>query len=217
MKVIGVSGSPIPNSNTDRAVQAALKATGVDSEFVKLADYSVAPCRACLGCLRTNRCVMNDDGVMLAEKVKQADALIVGGYTSYSSLDARTKAFLERLYPLRHVHGFMRGKPGAAIITTCMPAGDTALPPAGEMGANAVMFYMAEEGMNFAGSVKIMGNPPCIKCGRGDTCEMSGVKMLYGETATVASVGVNTFECQPDAIAAVRDLGEKIGKMLAGK
>jgi len=145
MKVIGVSGSPIPNSNTDRAVQAALKATGMDSEFVKLADYLVAPCRGCLGCLKTNRCVIDDDGVMLAEKVKQADALIVGGYTSYSSLDARTKAFLERLYPLRHVHGFMRGKPGAAIITTCMPAGDTSLPPAGEMGANAVMFYMAAE------------------------------------------------------------------------
>jgi multimeric flavodoxin WrbA len=51
---------------------------------------------------------------MLAEKAKQANALIIGGFTPYSSLDSRTKAFIERLYPLRHIHGFMRGKPGAA-------------------------------------------------------------------------------------------------------
>ena len=54
MKVLGVSGSPIPNSNTDRAVKA-----------------------------------------VLAEKAKTADALVVGGYTPYSSLDAPTKAFQE--------------------------------------------------------------------------------------------------------------------------
>jgi hypothetical protein len=31
MKVMGISGSPIPNSNTDRAVKAVLDATGLVS------------------------------------------------------------------------------------------------------------------------------------------------------------------------------------------
>ena len=34
MKVLGVSGSPIKNSNTDRALQAVLDATGCETEFV---------------------------------------------------------------------------------------------------------------------------------------------------------------------------------------
>ena len=114
MKVLGVSGSPIKNSNTDRALEAALGATGLETEFVKLKDYTVAPCQACLGCVKTNCCVIEDDGRLLAEKAKAADALIVAGFTPYSSLDSRTKAFLERLYPLRHTHGFMAGKPGGA-------------------------------------------------------------------------------------------------------
>jgi multimeric flavodoxin WrbA len=44
MKVSGVSDSPIKNSNTDRALRAVLDATGYETEFIKLADYTVEPC-----------------------------------------------------------------------------------------------------------------------------------------------------------------------------
>jgi len=71
MKVLGVSGSPVPNSNTDRALRAVLDATGVDTEFIKLSDLTVAPCRACLRCVDTNRCVIDDDGVALAGKARK--------------------------------------------------------------------------------------------------------------------------------------------------
>ena len=131
MKVLGVSGSPIANSNTDRAVKMALEATGLDSEFIKLKDYTIAPCNACLGCVKINRCVnTQDDGIVLAEKAKEADALIIGCYTPYSSIDARTKAFLERLYTLCHIHGLMRNKPGGAIVTCAISAEHKVLPPA---------------------------------------------------------------------------------------
>ncbi|MBI5307200.1 MAG: flavodoxin family protein [Planctomycetes bacterium] len=215
MKVLGISGSPIYNSNTDRALKASLEATGLETEFVKLVEYKITPCRACIGCVNTNRCVnTQDDGIMLAEKAKEADALIIACYTPYSSIDALTKAFMERLYPLRHKHGFMAGKPGGAIVTCAVPAANKTLPPAGDMGVNAVMFYMMEEGMNFVGSVKILGNVPCIKCGYGNECKTSGIRMIFGNEATVQSVGVNTFEEQPDALEASRKLGEKIADAL---
>ena len=214
MKVLGVSGSPIKNSNTDRAVQAVLEATGLDSEFIKLSDYEVAPCRASLRCVKANRCSIEDDGIMMAEKAKEADALVVGGFTPYSTLDARTKAFLERLYPLRHQHGYMAGKPGAAVIASCIHDSTEALPPAGDMGINAIQFYMMEEGMEFLGAVKVSGNVPCIRCGRGDECKMSGIKMIYGPDATVESVGGNRFEDQPAAVAASEDIGRKIADAL---
>jgi len=214
MKVLGVSGSPIKNSNTDRALQAALDATGLETEFIKLSDYTVAPCLACLGCVETNRCVIEDDGIMLAEKAKEADALIIAGYTPYSSLDARTKAFIERLYPLRHQHAYMRGKPGGAIVTCAVPPGSERLPPACDFGANAIKFYMMEEGMKFMGEVRVLGNVPCIKCGHGDECPASGVKMMFGPEATVDSVAINCFEDQGEAVAIAKALGEAIAKQL---
>lgn len=214
MKVLGVSGSPIKNSNTDKALRAVLDATGLETEFIKLMDYTVAPCKACLGCVKTNRCVIEDDGILLAEKAREANALVVAGFTPYSTLDARTKAFLERLYPLRHNHGFMAGKPGAAVITSAVPEGNKELPPAAEMGVNAVMFYMMEEGMQFVGVLKIQGNVPCVRCGFGDECKMSGIKMMYGPTATVDSVDIKDFDSQPRSLDSARELGRKLAEAL---
>ncbi len=51
-------------------------------------------------------------------KLSSSDALIVAGFTPYSTLDSRTKAYLERLYPLRHRHGLISGIPGGAIVTS---------------------------------------------------------------------------------------------------
>jgi hypothetical protein len=62
MKVLGVSGSPIKNSNTDRALKAALDVTGME-----------------------NGVHQKDDGIMLAEKAKEADAMIVAVYTPFVS------------------------------------------------------------------------------------------------------------------------------------
>jgi len=76
---------------------------------------------------------------------------------------------------------------------------------------------MMEEGMDFIGSVQVMGNVPCIKCGNGDECQMSGIKMLYGPEASVASVGVNIFEDQPEAIEAAIKLGNDIAQSLTSK
>jgi len=92
--------------------------------------------------VQTNRCInTKDDGIVLAEKAKDADALIIGYYTPYSSIDSRTKAFLERLYPLRHVHGFMRNKPGGAIVTCAVSAEHKGLPPACDIAINAIKAF----------------------------------------------------------------------------
>jgi len=217
MKILGVSGSPIENSNTNRALKLALDSSGLETEFIKLKDYTISPCQACLGCIKTNRCVIKDDGILLAEKAKEADALIIAGFTPYSSLDARTKAFIERLYQLRHTYGYMAGKPGGAIITCAVPPDNEMLPPACDFGVDAIKFYMMEEGMEFVGAVKVMGNVPCIKCGHGDECKMSAVKMLYGPDVSVLSAGVATFEKQPEAVEAAIKLGNDIADKLKSK
>ncbi|MHA2227161.1 MAG: hypothetical protein ACXAC8_18235 [Candidatus Hodarchaeales archaeon] len=54
IKILGVSGSPIPNSNTDRAVKGVLEFSGIESEFVKLSEIDVKPCKACKRCVNDN-------------------------------------------------------------------------------------------------------------------------------------------------------------------
>ncbi len=217
IKILGVSGSPIKNSNTDRALQIALEATGQKTEFIKLSDYTVGPCDACLGCINTNKCVIkDDDGIMLAEKAYKANALIIAGWTPYSSIDSRTKAFMERLYPLRHRHGLMAGKPGAAIVTSAIPPGHEGMPPAGDLGLGAIQSYMLEEGMNFVGGVKVRGNVPCVKCGDDGQCSVSGLKMIFGPEASIEKIGINSLEDSPDTIAALEKLGKAIGAAVYG-
>lgn len=79
----------------------------MDTEFIKLSKHNVKPCLECLKCVDKNVCIIGDDANTIAEKVKEADALIVAAYTPYSSVDARTKTILERLYCLRHKYGYM--------------------------------------------------------------------------------------------------------------
>ena len=50
-KILGISGSPIPDSNTNRAVKAVLRASGLDYEFVKLSDIHIRPCLSCRRCV----------------------------------------------------------------------------------------------------------------------------------------------------------------------
>lgn len=214
MKVLGVSGSPIPNSNTDRAIKAILDATGLESEFIKLSDYKFSGCMHCLKCTYTNKCVItDDDGVMLIEKAREADAIVIGGWTPYSSLDSRTKAFMERCFANRHLKNYMKGKPAVSVVTHAAPEENLELPQAASMGQNSIMYYMIEEGMDYLGGVKVLGNVPCIRCGVGDTCEISGLKMLLGPTATVAKAGVNKFEDQ-SAMEAAGKLGKLISEKL---
>ena len=77
-KVLGISGSPVPNSNTDTLIKTILEATGADQNFVKLSDIQVAPCRACKKCAYTNQCAIDDDFRWLSQMVLDADALVIG-------------------------------------------------------------------------------------------------------------------------------------------
>lgn len=205
--IVGISGSPVPDSNTDRAVRLILDGTGVATEFIKLSDLSFEPCRACLGCVKTNECVVKDDAQILAHKFREARAFVLGGYTPYSSLDAWTKSFMERMYCLRHLTGLNRGKIGVSVITTACAPGGGGLPPAAETASSQIAFWMMEEGMVNLGSMIILGNVPCIRCGHGDACEMSGVRMLHGPDATVASVGVRQLERDEGFMSQARALG----------
>ena len=77
IEVLGISGSPIENSNTDRLIQAVLDATELEFEFVKLSRINIRPCLACKQCVPDNICKVKDDFPELAERIKKAKAFLV--------------------------------------------------------------------------------------------------------------------------------------------
>ncbi|HZK13947.1 MAG TPA: flavodoxin family protein [Desulfobaccales bacterium] len=207
-QILGISGSPIKNSNTDRLVQAVLAASGLKAEFVKLSRINVRPCIACLGCKEDNICKVQDDFPELAEKVRRANALVVGGYCPYGSVDAFTKSFLERLFSQRHQHGLNRGKL-AAVVTTGIGRGAPGVAEANAQIAHALKM----EGMEILGQLQSVGNPACLVCGFGETCCMSALPWVFGEDTAVTPEKFCRVEDQEVWIQA-QDLGREIASRL---
>lgn len=207
-KVLGISGSPVKNSNTDRLVKMVLEATGLESEFVKLSSINVRPCLACKKCVTDNICKVKDDFPALAKKIKRAEALVIGAYIPYGQIDGFTKALLERFWSLRHVNNLLRGKLGATILSGLVPE---ALDQVNQSLATELVAY---ERMELVGQLTIQGNLPCLTCGEGDTCEMSGVKMLHGPDAKTSDFGYARVEAQEEVWEKAIHIGRLIGERL---
>jgi multimeric flavodoxin WrbA len=210
-QILGISGSPIKNSNTDRLVQAVLAASGLKAEFVKLSRINVRPCIACLGCTEDNVCKVKDDFPELAAKVRRANALVVGGYCPYGSVDGFTKAFLERLFSLRHQHGLNRGKL-AAVVTTGIGRGAPGVAEANDQIAHALKM----EGMEVLGQLQGVGNPECLVCGFGETCPMSALPWVFGDDTAVTPEKFCRVEDQ-EVWGQAQAVGREIAARLKGQ
>jgi multimeric flavodoxin WrbA len=168
----------------------------------------VRPCIACLGCKEDNVCKVKDDFPGLAEKVRRAGALVVGGYCPYGSVDAFTKAFLERLFSLRHQHGLNRGKL-AAVVTTGIGRGAPGVAEANAQIAHALKM----EGMEVLGQLQAVGNPECLVCGFGGTCPMSALPWVFGEDIAVTPEKFCRVEDQ-EVWGQAQELGREIAARL---
>lgn len=208
-QVIGLSGSPIKDSNTDRLVQEVLKSTGLETEFIKLSKHRVQPCIACLGCTGDNICKVKDDFQDIAEKVKHAGAIVVGGYPPYGTIDGFTKAFLERLFSLRHQNGFNRGK-FAVTAVTAIGRGAPGLDEASDQ----LKLALTMEGMEVLGQLKAVGNPECMVCGYGQSCAMSALPWIFGEDTTVTPEKFCKVEDQKEVWTQAQSLGKEITERL---
>jgi multimeric flavodoxin WrbA len=123
MKVLGISGSPRREGNTDILVSAALEVPageGLRTEFLSLADRPVKPCVACRGCFAsdTMRCVQEDpafEGVL--DKFAAADGILIGSPVYFGSATPQIMALLDGVgYVARKRPQLLRRKVGAAIV-----------------------------------------------------------------------------------------------------
>ncbi len=208
-QVIGISGSPVHNSNTDRMVQEILKHTGLETAFFKLSSCSVQPCRACLGCVKDNICKVKDDFQDIAEQLKSAHALVIGAYPPYGSLDAFTKAFLERLFSMRHRNALNRGKVAVTVVT-----GNGRGTPGTDVASEQLKNALSHEGMEVLGQLKVTGNVKCVSCGYLETCQLSALPRIFdGRLENVPSCYTKAEE-QKETWQRACLLGEEIARRI---
>jgi multimeric flavodoxin WrbA len=106
MKVMAFNGSPRKkNWNTVTLLHHALQgagSTGAETELVQLYDLDFSGCVSCFSCKKLSRkedglCAVQDDLTSVLDRVRQADALILGTPVYYGAESSKTRALLERL------------------------------------------------------------------------------------------------------------------------
>ena len=101
--VLVISTSLRARSNSDILAErliAGARDAGHQVEHISLKGKDIRFCIGCLACQKTQKCVLKDDAVEIAEKVKNADTLVFTTPIYYYEMSGQMKTLLDRMNPL---------------------------------------------------------------------------------------------------------------------
>ena len=102
-KVLVITTSLRAKSNSDRLAEELIrgaKDAGHEVEQISLKGKEIRFCIGCLSCQKTQKCVLKDDAVQIAEKVKEAETLVFVTPIYYFEMSGQMKTLLDRMNPL---------------------------------------------------------------------------------------------------------------------
>ena len=117
MKVIGISGSPRSNGNSEILLHHALepfKENKWEITTFLLSKHIVAPCKGCDDCSSLGKCSITDDMDILYEAYTTCNAIIIASPVYYRNVTAQLKAVFDRSYAVKDNHP-LTDKFGGAI------------------------------------------------------------------------------------------------------
>ncbi|NMB78681.1 MAG: flavodoxin family protein [Methanomicrobiales archaeon] len=97
--ILGILGSPLPEGNTAKLLEAALKGAadaGCTTETVILANLDFQPCMEMMFCKEHDTCIMDDDMQQLYAKVRSADSVIIATPVMTMGIPGKLKSFMDR-------------------------------------------------------------------------------------------------------------------------
>lgn len=123
MKVVAINGSARKDGNTSLLIETVfgpLREAGIECEVINLAGKDIRGCTACLKCreMKDGQCHGRKDfGNEVIDRVRDADALILGSPTYFADVSSEMKAVIDRVgYVSMGNGGFFVRKPGAAVV-----------------------------------------------------------------------------------------------------
>lgn len=127
MRVVGICGSYRKLGNTEILVKEALDATNAETEFIRLTDYTLEPCKGCMACVfKGEECRIQDDMSSLLQLLSVSDSLILGAPTYLLSPPGIVKLFLDRFFMAQPL---CRGKKACTIGVAALPRWEPLLLP----------------------------------------------------------------------------------------
>ncbi|MGA2191954.1 MAG: flavodoxin family protein [Nitrospirota bacterium] len=99
MKVLGFSGSPRVNGNTELLLKELLRGAsdaGADTEMVQVRKVRFDPCISCNRCFATGRCEVEDEFQPIYDKIIEADHIVLASPIYFMGLTAWAKALVDR-------------------------------------------------------------------------------------------------------------------------
>jgi multimeric flavodoxin WrbA len=214
MAIIGVSGSPVIEGNTDRIVKAVLEKSGKEAIFINLSRLQFDPCRGCCHlCATKNMCGRKDELHPYLKLILKSEALVLGTPYQLGMPTGFMYNFITRLFCFHHVKKLLSGKNSVLISVGVKPKGIQ----------NGIASF--ESMVKHGGQFNLLGHlyfnsqtPPCLKCGAGSYCRVGGLwKYVLGQDENK----LKEFEFTPDKFKKWEDCPQivkevdKYGKILA--
>jgi multimeric flavodoxin WrbA len=212
MAIIGISGSPIINGNTDRMTKSILEESCRDTKFLNLSQLAFGSCRGCAhNCATTSMCGVKDELHPHLQDIRDAEAFVFSSPVHHGTMTAWMYSFFSRMWCFLHENKTLNNKPVVFVST-----GIDAVPEEGPKAFKASL--VKEHKFNVLGHLYFQSLvPPCFTCGKGDVCRHGGLWRIVGRDEDA----LNQFEITPDksrrweddehAVAGVK----KYGKVLS--
>ncbi len=99
VKILGIAGSPRLNGNTSLLLDEALngaKAAGASINKIIVCNRDIYPCQGCGDCNKTGECTVDDAMDKIYSLTTQAHGIIMAAPIYFNSLNAQTKALIDR-------------------------------------------------------------------------------------------------------------------------
>ena len=163
MRILVLNGSPKRKGTISILLTSVIKdiREKCEIEYFNLYDMEMRPCIACMKCRPDGICALPaDDAHRLGEKIRNADALIIGTPTHWGNMSSQLKVLFDRNVPVfmgESKNGFpiprQKGKP-AIIVTACSTPWPFNFIAAESRGAiNAVKEVLHYGGYNITGKI----------------------------------------------------------------
>ncbi|WP_163327791.1 flavodoxin family protein [Desulfurobacterium thermolithotrophum] len=115
MKVLAINGSHRKGSTFILLEEALKELKDFETEIISLCDYKLEYCKVCNACKRNGGvCIVKDGYEEIAQKLKEADAVIVGSPVYFGSVTGMLKTLFDRSRTLR-INWDLKNKICAAI------------------------------------------------------------------------------------------------------
>ena len=159
-------------------------------------------------CAKPQVCKLEDDAQPYYQKVKEADAVVIGTPVYFDTMTSMAWAFIERFFGYRHVDIPIAGKPFVTVV-----GGYRSI----NLAVQDIHRRLRAFKVDVIDTVKYRSSvPPCFKCGRHQECEIGGAYRMLGNEVkglTITDEMFNRWEDDQATVAAIDAAADKLKRI----